>query len=132
LYTPNSTSLSFPSPLQHIPKVTAWAERELLKKLNEEGTFFRVTGSGQTGYGDLVGLYDNRFLVIEVKSTRKDRYYLSKDKEQLTELMEECRGSEAEPYLAVRFKREPEWVIVNFQDFDKKKVTRNTRGDLEV
>lgn len=109
-------------------------ERELQKKLNAFPKTFlqRVTGSatGEQGLGDLIGVVRGAMYLIEVKSTRKDRYYLSKDPEQFTLIKEALADLPITPVLAVRFKRPVGWKFVNLRERLPTKVTRQTESDF--
>lgn len=111
-------------------------ERELrqLSQEMEDTRIFRIAGSGtgSSEFSDLIAICKGKFLVIEEKSTSSDRFYLSNITDHNMERLNSVTDVGAIPVLAIRFKRPPEWVLVDLRDFDEKKVTRDTKSDFKA
>ncbi len=99
------------------------AERELLHMFWSKGwACIRSAGSGSMRYAspDLMVGNANRRLVIEVKTTKDDKKYFTKQ-----EIIELKRFSEifgAEPWVAVKFPKTP-WRFLMLEDLDEKGVS---------
>lgn len=107
-------------------------ERKLVHLLNGMGyASVRVAGSGCVRYPspDIVASNSERLIAFEVKSTRKDRVYLS-DK-TFNGLLEFARVFGAEPWFAVHFvskgwffKKADELLNKNVKKVDKNNMKR--------
>ncbi len=74
----------------------------------------RAAGSGTVSFPvpDVIGVKDRRLIVVECKTTSKDRLSLKKNITELKKFLDICKG---EAYIAIKFyKKEP-----RFYDLEK-------------
>lgn len=67
----------------------------------------RAAGSGTVSFPvpDVIGIKDRRVIVVECKTTKKDRLSLKKNITELSKFLDICGG---EAYIAIKFyKKEP-------------------------
>jgi Holliday junction resolvase len=67
----------------------------------------RAAGSGTVSFPvpDVIGIKDRRVIVVECKTTKKDRLSLKKNITELKKFLDICKG---EAYIAIKFyKKEP-------------------------
>lgn len=90
-------------------------ERELVAKFwGHDWASMRAAGSGTTPFPvpDVIGIRDNKIIIVECKTTKKDRLSLKKDILSLKRFSDICK---AKAYIAIKFyKKEP-----RFFDLDK-------------
>ena len=87
-------------------------ERELRDILREEGWIvFRSAGSFVC---DLIALQPNKHRIIEVKSTKNDRFYTSSDKKQF-DLLNEYAKTGFNVYYYIRWKGDRKRKWNNYQ-----------------
>lgn len=94
-------------------------ERELVHMLWSKGfACIRCAGSGSIKYPtpDILAGNNIRKLGIECKSSASDTLYVPF--ERIAALQEFCTMFGAEPWIAVRFSREP-WYFLNIEDLHK-------------
>lgn len=92
------------------------AERDLIHKFWERGwAAVRVAGSGANAYPspDIIASNNLRKLAIEVKATRGDAQYITK--EQIGQLQDFCARFGAEAWIAVRFDNRG-WHFVSLEE----------------
>jgi len=82
-------------------------ERELRDKLRRDGWVI-VRSAGSHGF-DLVALKPTEHMIIEVKSTKNDKFYTTSDKEQF-DMLNAYAHQGFNVYYYVRWKgRKPKW-----------------------
>lgn len=90
-------------------------ERELVAKFwRHNWAAMRAAGSGTTSFPvpDVIGIRDNRIIVVECKTTKKEKLSLKKNILALKKFSDICGGK---AYIAIKFyKKEP-----RFFDLDK-------------
>ncbi|RLI88107.1 MAG: hypothetical protein DRO76_01350 [Candidatus Altiarchaeales archaeon] len=89
-------------------------ERELVAKFWEHGwASMRAAGSGTTSFPvpDVIGIKDNKIIIVECKTTKKDRLSLKKDILALKKFSGICNGN---AYIAIKFyKKGPRFFDLN-------------------
>jgi Holliday junction resolvase len=117
------------------------AERELIHKFWKCGwAAIRVAGSGSIKYPtpDIIASNNLRKIAIEVKATKGDAQYITKD--QIGQMQEFCQRFGAEAWIAVRFDNRG-WYFVSLEelrettaafvlDYDKAKAIGMTFEDV--
>ncbi len=98
------------------------AERDLIHKFWAAGwCAVRIAGSGSMKYpsSDILATNKLRKLAIECKTSKeKKKYFL---KEEVKQLKEFSDFFSAEPWIAIKFEREP-WFFINLEDMEKTRM----------
>ncbi|MBD3361328.1 Holliday junction resolvase [Candidatus Woesearchaeota archaeon] len=96
------------------------AEREIIHLFwnTSEWTACRVAGSGSIKYPapDILAANIYRKLAIECKTSKSKYQYL--EKREITELLEFCKKTNAEPWIAIKFSRS-DWRFIQIQDLEE-------------
>jgi Holliday junction resolvase len=96
------------------------AERELIHKFwqTEDWSSHRIAGSGSSKYPspDIIAGNNQRILALECKTLKKGNKYLTK--KEVDELIQFCQKFGAEPWLAMKFSRQP-WSFLKIKDLKK-------------
>jgi len=96
------------------------AERDLVKKFWEAGwAALRSAGSGSMQYPspDIIAGYAKKKIAIEAKFTSQTTKYFTK--KEISELLYFCDKFGAEPWVAVKFDKEP-WFFFPIHDLKEK------------
>jgi len=95
------------------------AERELLHKFWESGwASIRVAGSGNTSFPapDLLAGNGEKSIALECKTFKRNHKYL--ELEEISQLKLFSQKFGAEPWLAIKFNRQP-WYLLKIEDLNK-------------
>lgn len=83
----------------------------------EEWSSHRVAGSGSNKYPspDIIAGNCQRMVALECKTLKKGKKYLGK--EEIQQLKKFCEKFGAEPWLAMKFNRQP-WAFLKLEDLE--------------